>query len=161
EPGDLKKSPSEESPPPPPAPPPPPSSGFTPLVAAEYGVTIITSYLRERYRPDFRRGNSIHTAEGEIVPMGVACEVPTTPLLIALAGAIDAPRYSCEGGNVKRDQLPTFFKRWAKTAWGDLLASLPDEDTAELGSSSPAANEFRRLVREALLAEVVLGETIG
>ena len=79
-------------------------------------VSIITEHFRKTYRPDFRRGNSIHTETGEIVPMGVACEVCTSMLIEQLAGAIDAPRFA--GGGIKRDSLPGFFKKWAKVAPG-------------------------------------------
>jgi len=120
---------------------------------------IITQYFIQRYRPDFRRGNSIHTGDGEIVPMGVACEVPTSKLIEQLAGACDAPRFA--NGSVKRDSLPGLFRKWGKVAWGDLLELLPDEDTASLATTSLAADEFRRLVREAMLSEIVVGDTIG
>lgn len=127
--------------------------------APDTGVAIILDYLRARYRPDFRRGNAIHCADGREVPMGEACSVPTSPLIDRLAGAADAPRY--QGGGVKHHSLPGFFKTWAKVAWGDLLAALPEEDEAEFGQDAPAAEEFRRLVREAMLSEVVLGDIIG
>jgi hypothetical protein len=122
-------------------------------------VAIITAFFLDRYKPDFKRGNAVHTESGEIVPMGVACEVPNSKLIEKLAGASDAPRF--KGGNVDRDKLPGWFKKWCKVAWGDLLESLPDEDAATLGSGSIAADEFRRLVREAMLAEIVIGDIIG
>jgi hypothetical protein len=122
------------------------------------GVEIILAYFRERYRPEFRSGNAICTHDGEIIPMGVACEVPTSALIDALSGATDTPRYV--GGAVKRDQLPVWFKKWSRVAWGDLLTELPDEDTVALASDSPAADEFRRLVREAMLTLIVLGQDV-
>src|SRR5262249_14627880 len=73
--------------------------------------------------------------------------------------ATDAPRY--KGGTLNRNALPAFFRTWSSVAWGDLLAGLPDEDSAELGNDGPAPEEFRRLVREAMLAEVVIGDIIG
>lgn len=123
---------------------------------------IILAYLRERYRPVFRAGNSIHTEDGDTIPMNVAVAVPTTALINRLAAAVDAPRYSeAAGGGVKREALPSLFRKWGSTAWGDLLDSLPDEDAANLGADAPAAETFRRLVREAMLSEVVLGDIIG
>lgn len=123
------------------------------------GVAVILAYFHERYRPVFRRGNSIVCVDGTEVPMGVACSVPDSPLIERLAEAVDAPRY--QGGGVKRHSLPSFFKTWSRVAWGDLIASLPDEDDAELGVDAPAAETFRRQVREAMLSEVVLGDVIG
>jgi hypothetical protein len=89
--------------------------------------------------------------------MAEATAVPTSALIDALAGAVDAPRD--REGNLSRSGLPGFFKKWSKVAWGDLLDSLPAEEDAELGADAPAAEEFRRLVREAMLAEVILGDT--
>jgi hypothetical protein len=114
------------------------------------------SYFQERYGPTFRRGNAISTRDGEVVPMNVACAVPTSELIDQLARADDAPLF--KGGGVNRNALPGHFRSWAKVAWGDLLAGLPDEDTAGLGADCPAGEEFRRLVREAMFTEVVLGD---
>jgi hypothetical protein len=137
-----------------------------PLAAAEdkaeeppLGVAIILDFLRRRYRPVFRRGSSIHCEDGTDVPMQVGCGVPDSQLIAALEGAADAPRF--KGGAVNRNALPAFFKTWSRVAWGDLLLSLPDEDAAALADDAPACEEFRRLVREAMLSEVVLGDVIG
>ena len=127
--------------------------------AAKDGVRIILDYLRERYRPVFRQGNAIQSENGEDVPMAVACAVPTSALIERLAEATDAPKF--QGGGVKRSSLPGFFKTWSRVAWGDLLASLPEEDAATLGDDAPVKEQFRQLVREALLSEVTLGDTIG
>lgn len=126
------------------------------------GVEIIRTYFAERYKPLFKRGNAVFCADGETVPKNVACDVPTSELINRLYKAPDAP--SISGGGVNRSRLPGFFKTWASVAWGDLLANLPDEDTAELtsdGSSGAAREEFRRMVRDAMLSDVVLGEQIG
>jgi hypothetical protein len=56
--------------------------------------------------------------------------------------------------------MPGFFKTWARVAWGDLLNTRPEEDEAELGQDAPAREEFWRLVREAMLGQVVLGDVI-
>jgi hypothetical protein len=90
--------------------------------------------------------------------MGEACAVPDSDLIARLAGAADAPR---QNGAVKWNSLPGFFKNWAKVAWGDLLRSLPEEDDADPAATAPAREEFRRMVRDALLSEVTLGDVIG
>lgn len=122
------------------------------------GKDIILAYFRERYRPAFRRGNTVVSEDGTEVPMNIATAVPDSDLIDALGGAADAPEY--KGGGTIRDRLPGFFRNWAKVAWGDLVKGLPDEDTADLGAVSPAAEEFRRLVRDALLTQVTLGDVI-
>jgi hypothetical protein len=123
------------------------------------GCAIIREYLVQRYRPDFRRGNVIHCADGREVTMGEACSVPDSQLIDRLAGASNAPQF--KGGGINRNALPTFFRTWARVAWGDILGQLPDEDQATLGDDSAAREEFRRLVGDVLLSEVVLGEVIG
>jgi hypothetical protein len=127
--------------------------------APRTGVALILEFFRERYRPVFRRGNAIHTGDGRTVPVHEACSVPDSGLMDNLFSAVDAPQLRTGGTN--RQALPAFFRSWARVAWGDLLVSLPDQDHAELASDAPAAEEFRRLVREALLTDVVLGDTIG
>ncbi len=119
---------------------------------------IILAYFRERYRPDFRRGTAVHTPDG-FVQMGEACAVPDSGLIARLAAAPDAPRY--KGGGLNHNALPGHFRTWAKVAWGDLLKALPDEDGAALGAGSAAGETFRRMVRDAMLSEVVLGDVIG
>ena len=123
---------------------------------------IIEQYIRERYRPVFRVGNSIHTDSGETIPMTVGVGVPNSGLIDRLARAINAPRFpDAAGGGVKHEQLPGLFRKWGSTAWGDLLDSLPEEDEAELGQDSPTAETFRRLVRDAMFTGVTLGDVIG
>lgn len=122
-------------------------------------AVIILDHFRERYRPVFLRGSFIVCEDGAEVTMGVACSVPDSKLIDRLAAAVDAPTY--RGGGVNRNALPGFFKTWSKVSWGDLLAELPDEDTAALGGDAPTGEEFRRLVREALLSEVVFGDVIA
>jgi hypothetical protein len=122
-------------------------------------VEIILQGLRDRYHPKFRDGNLVHCEDGSIVSMGVACSVPDSKWIDEVADAVDAPRNG--DGQVIRNGLPRHWSTWSKTAWGDLLASLPEEDTAQLGDDAPARDTFRRLVREALLTEVVLGDVIS
>jgi hypothetical protein len=125
-------------------------------------TAIILDYLRATYQPVYRDGRAIRCRDGSTVMMSVACAVPTSALIERLSAASDAPRYAeAAGGGVKRAALPGHFKKWAPVAWGDLLATLPDEDGAELGDLAEPAEEFRRLVRAALLEQVTLGVTIG
>jgi hypothetical protein len=119
---------------------------------------IILDYFKRRYGPVFKRGNVVHCADGSALTQGVACGVPDSPLIERLAKAGDAPR---DGeGRVKRGALPKFFASQAKVSWGDLLDGLPVEDDVAPGDDRPAREEFRQLVRDALLSEVVLGKTI-
>jgi hypothetical protein len=125
------------------------------------GTEIILDFFRERYLPDFRRGNAIHAADGEMVYQSVACAAPTSVLIARLEAATDAPRFSeASGGGVKRDALPFFFRKWSPVAWGDMLAELPDETEAALGMDSVAADQFRAMVRDALLSEIQFGDVI-
>ena len=126
------------------------------------GCQIILRYFRRTYRPIFRRSNTIRCRAGGDVPMAVACAVPNSKLIGQLAAALDAPTY--KGGGVNLNALPSFFGSWAKVAWGDLLSELTDEhnyipkNEKEMASSR---EEFRIMVRAAMLTEVVIGETIG
>lgn len=123
------------------------------------GAETLLNFFRQAYRPDFRRGNSIHSATtGEMIPQVVACSSPNFAVIARLELATDAPRNS--EGLVKRDSLPGFFKKWAPVAWGQLLSETPDEDEAALGADSLGGEEFRRLVRGCLLSEVLLADTI-
>jgi hypothetical protein len=127
------------------------------------GVHIIRAYFEVRHRPLFKRGHDIYCADGTEVAMRVACALPDSVVIARLAAAKDAPRYKGDGvtpGPVNANQLPGFFNKWAKVAWGDLLLQLPDEDEAELGQGGPAPEEFRRMVRDVLVQEVVLGDVI-
>ncbi len=127
------------------------------------GAQIILAHFRELYAPVFKIGTAIHCGDGSVMPMGEACALCDSRLIDRLEQATDAARYvgrNGEPGQVKRTALPGFFKTWAKVAWGDLLRSLPDEDGAELGDRGPAREEFRRLVRDAMLTQVVLGESL-
>lgn len=124
------------------------------------GAVIILDYFRRHYRPVFRHGTAVRCADGREVPAGEARALAPSKLIDLLAAAVDAPQF--KGGGVNRNALPSFFRTWAPTAWADLLAELPDEDEADIGAAGMTAGvEFRRLVREALLSEVVLGDVIG
>ena len=43
------------------------------------GVAIILGYFRDRYRPTFRRGNSIHSHDGEMIPKKRCVRRPNFP----------------------------------------------------------------------------------
>ena len=130
----------------------------SPTGQPQAGAGIILDYFRDTYGPVFRRGNAVHCHDGRDVPMSEACTVTNSRLIESLMAATDAPRL--RNGDIHRQAIPAFFRTWSKVAWGDLLAALPDEDDAVIGNDAPACEEFRRLVREALFSEVVLGDTL-
>jgi hypothetical protein len=78
-------------------------------------------------------------------------------LIGPLGGADGAPTF--KGGGVNEQALPRFFRNWAGTAWGELLAGLPTEDEANPASATHAAETFRRLVREVLFYQATLGDS--
>jgi hypothetical protein len=120
------------------------------------GCQIILDYFRRRHEPVCRDGNAVRCRNGRMVSMAEACAVADSPLIAALEGATDAPRY--KGGALIRDRLPAFFGTWARVAWGDLLATLPDEDEADLEALGSARDEFRRGVRDTMLAEMTIAD---
>jgi putative DNA primase/helicase len=127
------------------------------------GAQIILAHFRELYRPVFKRGTAAHCTDGAVVTMGEGCALCDSELIAKLATASDVPRYAAKPGEVgpiKYGSLPAFFGTWAKVAWGDLLRSLPDEDAAELGEDGPAREDFRRMVSDAMLSQIVLGDVI-
>jgi hypothetical protein len=87
--------------------------------------------------------------------MGEATAGAPKRLIDFLAGASNAPRGP--DGAVKYNTLPQFFNTWARSAWVDMLAALPEEDSSAAIDDS-AAEEFHRLVAQALLGQVTLGE---
>lgn len=144
----------------------PPPAAVPSIPQAEQQATgseIILDHFRRRYRPVFRQLGSARCADGRVLSGAEACAVPDSELIARLAGAADAPAF--KGGSVNRAALPAFFRSWAKVAWGDLLRSLPEEDNLDPDADPDALEatreEFRRLVAQALLTHVVLGETIG
>jgi putative DNA primase/helicase len=121
-------------------------------------TAIILQFFRDTYRPIFKRAGMVVCEDGRQVTASEACATPCTVVIDRLANAEDAPRY--KGGAVNRGSLPTFFRSWSRVAWGDLLGSLPDEDTAELGENAPAREEFRRLMRDLMVTEFTLGDVV-
>lgn len=116
------------------------------------GYTIILDHFRHVYRPAFRRGTSLYSsALGREVKVGEATVGAPKKLLDELAAATNAPR--TKDGSISYNHLPQFFNSWCRSAWVDVLNSLPDEE----GAADPdqtAAEEFRRLVRHALLSQI-------
>jgi hypothetical protein len=119
---------------------------------------IILAHFRGHYRPDFKRGNAIHCADGREVRQNEACAAAPWPLIEKLAAADNAPRF--KGDAVNREALPALFKRWAPTAWANLLGSLCEEDDPAAPTNEVAAEEFRRLLRSVFLSEFTLARTI-
>jgi hypothetical protein len=119
-----------------------------PVPTARSAYEIILDYFRQKYRPVFRRGTTIYSdVLRREVKQNEPCTAPGVELLRLLAAAVDAPR--SETG-VKQSALPKFFHNWARSAWVDLLDSLPDEEQAEEVNAS-AQVEFGDHVAGALL----------
>jgi hypothetical protein len=124
---------------------------------------IIRDYFRVKYKPAFRDGDSIHSgSEEREVRRNEACVALPPDLIGPLCEACDMPRHGSGGPAKGPEAMPGFFKKWAGTGWSALLAELPDEDSADLDAAGTelAAEQFRRLMREALLTEVVLGDVM-
>src|SRR5262249_46987524 len=115
------------------------------------GYEIILADFRTRYDPTFRTGTSLYSnLLGREVKMGEACCAPPIELVDLLLHAKDAPRGK---HGVERDAIPKFFWNWCKSAWRDLLDSLPVEDEgAEIAEG--AAEDFRGKVAAAMLTHV-------
>jgi hypothetical protein len=125
--------------------------------APTHPAVMIRKYWEDTYRPAYRVGNRVVCEDGEDLTQAVACSGAPTKLIDLLATAEHAPLY--RGGGVNASALPGFFKKWAPTAWADMRDALPTEDEAEISLDAPVAEEFRRMVRDALLTEVTLGES--
>jgi len=128
--------------------------------APKVGVEIILDFFRAHYKPIFRRKNRIVCKDGSELSRHDVCDSGPLAIIAKLSLASDAP--TVQGKFVATDKLPTFFRKWAPFAWGEMYSKLPDEDHADLSieSAEMAAEEFRRLIREAMLSQVVLGEII-
>lgn len=123
------------------------------------GAEIILDYFRETLKPEFKRGMALVTANGETVSRQDACAAAPTALIELLKTASNAPEY--KGGGVNYDALPPFFKKWAPTAWADMMGTLPEEIGAETDDRSPVRDQFRQLVRELFFTQVTLGESLA
>lgn len=90
------------------------------------GYEIILAYFRLHYQPIFRRGAVLYAATlSREVKAAEACYAAGIGLLDQLATAVDAPK---KGDHVQRWRLPAFFNRYAKSAWVDLVNSVPEEE---------------------------------
>jgi primase-polymerase (primpol)-like protein len=129
--------------------------GQTSSSADQSGYHVILNHFRERYQPVFRRGTSIYAGTlGREVRISEACCAPGIELVEKLLLASDAPRD--RKGHTDRALIPGFFWTWAKTAWVDLQAELPEEEqAAEI--SDPALEEFRDAVAAAMHTIVAMG----
>jgi hypothetical protein len=118
------------------------------------GYDIILGHFRAAYRPIFRRGPVLYSdTHRREVKMGEACCGAGIDLIEQLAGAADVPRE--RKGQIDRGALPHFFATWARSAWVDLLASLPEEEDGD-EILDEARDEFRDRVSAALLSIVCL-----
>jgi len=121
------------------------------------GYEIILAHFQQYYAPTFRRGSSIYSSKLQREVKGSEATWGAPKCLIdRLAGASDAP-VNDKTGKVKDPSLPYFFSTWAKSAWVDLLGSLPDEERTEVMDKT-AEEQFRQLVSGALHTLVTLGE---
>jgi hypothetical protein len=122
---------------------------------------VIRDYFRERYRPGFRNGDALFSVtEGREVKRGEACAALPPDLIDGLAGAVGAP--CTRTGEINHEALPRFFRTWAGTAWTAVLRDLPVEEEIDprAEAAGAAAEEFRRLVSEAMLTPLVLGQQV-
>jgi hypothetical protein len=117
---------------------------------------IIRQHWEDALAPAFRRGDAIYSAVlAREIKRGELCFGASSDLVALLANATDANT----DGKVVESKLPTVFRRWAPTAWQDLMARLPDEEGAD-DPAEAAAVEFRSRVTAGLLRMVSLGRTI-
>jgi hypothetical protein len=125
---------------------------------APTGYDTILEHFRRAYQPSFRRGMNVYSDSlGREVKANEAIWGPPKALLDLLAGASGVPRD--KEGKPKRSALQAFFSAWARSAWLDLLAELPDEEKAEVVSAA-AEEQFRDQVSGGLHQLVTLGESV-
>jgi len=135
----------------PPAPPPTPAQ-------AQDGLAVILADFQERYQPRFRRGTAIYSDSlGREVKPTEACFAADKSLLAKLAMANNAPLD--KRGEVDASALPRYFWTWSKSAWAELLHTLPEEEATEEISAS-AEEQFRRQVAACLFAQVVFAQVV-
>lgn len=140
---------------------PPPAADDAP----RQGWEVIRDHFQRTYAPVFRIGDAIYSeTELREVRRIEACAALPPSLIGPLGESTNAPRFRASDGPgaVNAEALPGFFRKWAGTAWAALLERLPTEDAAELGSAASelVGEEFRRLVREAMLTPIVFGQTL-
>jgi hypothetical protein len=125
---------------------------------------LILAHFRRRYQPVFRRGEALYSAAlGREVHRRDACVAPSWELVAELLAASNCRRLT--DGQPDRESVPGLFRRWAPSAWVDLLAGLPEEtETPELVDA--AADELRGLVsaclhRQATFARIITDKETG
>jgi hypothetical protein len=97
----------------------------------------------------FRRGTTLYSdALGREVKASEACFGASEDLLKKLWNAVNVPK-DPESKKVRFGKLPAFFSTWVRTAWIDLLASLPSEETSD-EVSEHAAEEFANRIAAGL-----------
>jgi hypothetical protein len=122
--------------------------------ARRLGKDVILEHFRKTYRPAFRRGELIYTHDGRELKRTEACFGASDALLEALKRAIDVPKD--DEDKPRLAAMPAFFKKWAPTAWANLLAGLGEEGTdAEI--IEPAEEEFQAQVAAVLHRIVSIG----
>jgi hypothetical protein len=121
-------------------------------------VEMIAVYFLERYRPLFKRGRFLYTSEGETIGRVDACADPTPKILKELETASDVPLF--KNGKVDHHRIPTLFGTWGKSAWAQVFDGMPTEEEAKLDDNTIAADQFRQMVRDAMLSEVTLGSKL-
>jgi hypothetical protein len=121
------------------------------------GKDMILDHFRTIYAPVFRRGEVIYSqALGREVKRSEACFGADSALIEQLKKAVNVPR---DKHGVDLNALPRFFSSWARTAWADLLESLPEEDGTGGEIADMAQEEFRRHVAAAFHRIVSFGST--
>lgn len=122
--------------------------------AGQTGHEIIRKHFEEAYGPRFRRGTSIYSTKlGREVKGTEGIWGAGTELLGKLSHASNAPRD--KKGVVQWNSLPQFFSTWAKSAWVDMLKTLPEEEVTEEVDAT-AEEEFRLQLAAALSQLVTL-----
>lgn len=119
------------------------------------GLGIIQADLMERYRPCFRRGTAIYSETlKRDVKVAEGTFATDRALVTKLLAATDAPKDT--NGNADPRRIPKFYRDWVRSAWQEILNSLPEEaETAEVVVS--AEEEFRREVAAAMLTLLTFG----
>lgn len=137
---------------------PPPAPAGEESDGPRTGYQVILEWAQERYQPTFRVGlTAFHSATlGHLVKITDAAANPPIALIDRLELASDAPRL--KGGQIDRQGLPQFHGRWCRSALGDMVASLREEDQ-ESEVSAAAEDDFRLQLARALTTIVSLGNT--
>jgi len=122
-----------------------------------YGITL--AYYREAYRPTCRRGREVWSDKaGAWISARDVLQGAPKELLERLAGATDAPLMR-DGRTVDRDRLPAAWRKWAPSAWVDMLGSTdPEGEESEVSASAGA--DLSRVLAAALHTVVTMGRRV-